>query len=108
MDRNYNKTTFSSPKETQLGVVALWRSFTIQITQTQEEHGVPPNKHYEIPFERGYTVLFPSHYLVKTATGYIAKQETPHRLHSQARDDCNIPINYVILKARKEEPSTCS
>ena len=35
------------------------------ITQTQEEHGVPPNKHYEIPFERGYAVLFPLSYLVK-------------------------------------------
>ena len=55
----------------QLGVVALWRSFTDYIIQTQEEQGVPRNKHYEIPFERGDTVLFPLSYSVKTATGYI-------------------------------------
>ena len=34
------------------------------IIQIQEEHGMPSNKHYEIPFERGYVVLFPSSYLV--------------------------------------------
>ena len=39
-------------------VVALRRCYII-LTQTQEEHGVPPNKHYEIPFVRGYAVLFP-------------------------------------------------
>ena len=54
----------------------LVASFTIQMIQIQKEHGVPPNKHYEIPFERGYTVLFPLPYSVKTATGCIAKQET--------------------------------
>ena len=59
------------PRGTQLGVVALWRSFTDYIIQTQEEHGAPRNKHYEIPFERGDTVLFPLSYSVKTATGYI-------------------------------------
>ena len=37
----------------------LVTSFTIQMIQIQKEHGVPPNKHYEIPFERGYAVLFP-------------------------------------------------
>ena len=63
----YNKNT----RGTQLDVVALWRSITNLIIQMQEEHGVPPNKHYEIPFERGYTVLFPLQYSVKTATGYI-------------------------------------
>ena len=65
--KKYNKNT----RGTQLDVVALWRSITNLVIQMQEEHGVPPNKHYEIPFERGYTVLFPLHYLVKTATGYI-------------------------------------
>ena len=50
---------------TQLDIVASWRSITNRIIQTQEEHGVPPNKHYEIPFERGYTVLFPLSYSVK-------------------------------------------
>ncbi len=55
----------NNPRGTQLGVVALWRSITNRIIQTQEEHGVPPNKHYEIPFERGYTVLFPLSYSVK-------------------------------------------
>ena len=48
------------PWETQLGVVALWRSFTDQITQTQEAHGVLLNKHYEIPFEKEYAMGFPS------------------------------------------------
>ena len=33
---------------------------TDKIAQTQEEHGVPSNKHYEIPFEKEYTVLFQS------------------------------------------------
>ena len=47
----------------QLGVAAFVAGLTDKITQTQEEHGVPPNKHYEIPFERGYTVLFPLSYL---------------------------------------------
>ena len=46
------------PQETPFCVVALWRCY-IMLTQTQEEHGVPPNKHYEIPFVRGYAVLFP-------------------------------------------------
>ena len=48
------------------GVVALWRSFTDQIAQTQEEHGMPPNKHYEIPFEKEYAMGFPLSYSVKT------------------------------------------
>ena len=48
-----------SPRGTQLGVAAFVAFLNDQITKTQEEHGVPPNKHYEIPFVRGYTVLFP-------------------------------------------------
>lgn len=56
---------------TQLDVVASWRAISTEISLPQEEHGVPPNKHYEIPFERGYTVLFPLPYSVKIATGYI-------------------------------------
>ena len=54
----------------------LVASFTIQMIQIQKEHGVPPNKHYEIPFERGYAVLFPLSYSVTNATGYIAEQVT--------------------------------
>ena len=60
-----------------LRVVALWYSFTTRITQIQEEHGVPPNKHYEIPFERGYAVLFP----------FIIFSYERHRLHSGTSDD---------------------
>ena len=52
---------------------------TDKIAQTQEEHGVPPNKHYEMPFERGYAVLFPLSYSVTNATGYIAEQVTTLR-----------------------------
>ena len=71
-------TTPQAPilRGTQLDVAAFVAPFTIYIIQTQEEHGVPPNKHYEIPFVRRYTVLFPSSYLVNTAT----------RLHSEIRD----------------------
>ena len=54
-----------------LGVVALWRSITNRIIQTQEAHGVLLNKHYEIPFEKEYAMGFPLHYLVRPATGYI-------------------------------------
>ena len=43
-----------------LRVVAFVAGLTDKIAQTQEEHGVPQNKHYEIPFERGYAVLFQS------------------------------------------------
>ena len=67
----------SFPLGTPLRVAAFVASFTIYITLTQGEHGVPPNKHYEIPFVRGYAVLFPLPYLVNTAT----------RLHSVTRDD---------------------
>ena len=59
------------PRGTQLDVVALWRTLTDYMIQMQEEHGVPPNKHYEIPFERGYTVLFTFTNSEITATGYI-------------------------------------
>ena len=62
-----------------LGVVAFVAGLTDKIEQTQEEHGVPPNKHYEIPFERGYAVLFPLYYSVTNTTGYIAKQVTTLR-----------------------------
>ena len=64
------------PRGTQLGVAAFVAFLTDQITQTQEEHGVLPNKHYAIPFVRGYTVLFPLSYLINTAT----------RLYSETRD----------------------
>ena len=57
-----------------LGVVAFVADLTDKIEQTQEKHGVPPNKHYEIPFERGYAVLFPLSYSVTNATDYIAEQ----------------------------------
>ena len=50
----------SFPLGTTLRVAAFVAPFTTYITQTQEEHGVPPNKHYEIPFVRGYAVLFQS------------------------------------------------
>ena len=71
-------TTPQAPilRGTQLDVAAFVAPFTDQITKIQEEHGVPPNKHYEIPFVRGYAVLFPLSYLVNTAT----------RLHSETRD----------------------
>ena len=46
-----------SPRGTQLGVAAFVAFLTDQITKTQEEHGVPPNKHYEIPFVRVYRAL---------------------------------------------------
>ena len=43
----------------QLGVVALWRSFTGNITRTQEDRNIPPNKHHEMPFLRGCIAVFP-------------------------------------------------
>ena len=39
---------------TQLDIVALWRSISTEISLTQEEHGVPLNKHshlYQSPEE---------------------------------------------------------
>ena len=45
------KKTYSMPCHVHLSL----------IQKTQEEHGVPPNKHHEMPFEKGYTVLFPFH-----------------------------------------------
>ena len=59
----------------QLGVVAFVAGLTDKTAQTQEEHGVPSNKHYEIPFERGYVVLFP------------LSNKPRHRLHSITSDD---------------------
>ena len=47
------------PRGTPLRVAAFVAYLITYITQTQEEHGMPPNKHYEIPFVRRYTVLFP-------------------------------------------------
>ena len=60
----------------QLGVVAFVAGLTDKTAQTQEEHGVPSNKHYEIPFERGYAVLFPLPESVNDR----------HRLHSITSD----------------------
>ena len=54
-----------------LGVVALWRSFTDNIVQTQEAHGVLLKKHYEIPFLKEYAMGFPLSYVIMNATGYI-------------------------------------
>ena len=54
----------------------LVASFTIQMIQIQKEHGVPPNKHYEIPFVKEYAMGFPLLYSVKAAS----------RLHSVTSD----------------------
>ena len=56
--RNY--ITFFNPQGTPLRVVAFVAGLTDKTAQTQEERGVPSNKHYEIPFEKRYAVLFQS------------------------------------------------
>ena len=76
----------------QLGVVALWRSRTDQMTKTQEAHGVLLKKHYEIPFLKEYAMGFPVSYVIMNATGCIAKQVTTYKLHNVTRNDIRVLI----------------
>ena len=78
--------------------------FTTYITQTQEEHGVPPNKHYEIPFVRGMPCSsFPKGTQLRVAafvapfTTYITPMQEEHGMPPNKHYEIPFVRGYAVL-----------